>query len=329
MLGYTRLFNISDSVPTQVNTWEYYPSQGLTSAVVGLPLSNGSVAMVNTTSMKLIRTIGAGGQSGFIGVAPNQNETLLAVADGPAGIVEVINLNTLQVVFNQTYTIPSSGGKTAYPCDVNWTPQGSIVVPMKNNNTLVTINGATGAIIADANLKGPFMLSASPTSVNPSGTMVAVELLNKTDAFYSLPSLTPMGHVILNSTNFSVIKGAFTPDGKYYLEGSSSSNVIDVISLSNYQVVNTITLAASSSPGLGGVAITPDSNYVYAVQHGTPSTGGIIYLIPLANIASSNAAPTSSIALTTAPAIAIPVSTSMGNYLANDVLSPPVTGLHC
>lgn len=328
MLGYQRLFNISDSVPAQVFYWDAYPLPGVRTPILGLPLNNGTVKLVNTTSMKVIDTLNLGGLLGFIGVAPNPNQTLAAIADGPSGIVEVLNLNTLHVVWNQTFAIPGTG-KTAYPCDIRWTPDGKgLVVPMKNNNSIVTLNGANGAITASAVLPkgtGPYMLS-----VNQGGSMVAVELSqNKTDVFYSLPRLSPVGHVILNSTNFGAQRGLFTPDGKYYLEASGSSNVIDVISLSSFQVVNTITLTASSSPGLSDMELTPDSNYLYVVQHGTPATGGIIYLIPLSNIASNSVAPASSIALTTAPAIAIPISAQTGNYLANNVLSPPVTGLHC
>ena len=108
---------------------------------------------------------------------------------------------------------------------------------------------------------------------------------NKTDVFLSLPALTPVGHIVLNATNFSPVRGVFTPNGNYYLEASGASNVVDVISMSNFQLVNTLSLPASSSPGLSDMTLTPDSNYAYVVMHGTPTTGGIIYLIPLANIA--------------------------------------------
>ncbi len=308
--------------------WDEYPIQGLTASIFLLPINNGTVEVLNITSMKVLSTISVGTATGFIGAAVNPNETLAAIADGPSGIVEVINLETQSVVFKNTYNIPG-GTSTAYPCDIRWTPNGnSLVIPMRNNNTVVTLNPLTGAITADAIFPTgtePYMLN-----VNTAGTMVGTELSgNKTDVFLSLPSLTPLGHVVLNSTNFTPVRGVFTPNGEYYLEASSTSNVVDVISLSNYQLVNTITLAASSSPGLSDMALTPDSSYAYVVQHGTPTTGGIIYFIPLANIASSSAAPAASIPLTTAPAIALPVSLTLGNYLANNVLSPPVTGLHC
>ena len=328
LLGYERLYNISDSVPAQDFYWDEYPVQGISGSTLLVPINNGTVNVLNITSMKVVNTINVGTAMGFIGVAVNPNQTLAAIADGPSGIIKVINLNTLQVVFQQTYTIPGSNA-TTYPCDVRWTPDGnSLAVPMKNNNTVVTLNAANGAITADEVFpKGtqPYMLS-----LNSAGTMVATELAgNKTDVFLSLPSLKPVGDTILNTTNFTPQRGIFTPDGKYYLEASGSSNVIDVISLSNYKVVNSITLTASSSPGLADMAITPDSNYVYVIQHGTPKTGGIIYLIPLSNIGSSGASPSVSIPLTTAPSIALPISIKSGNYLANNVLSPPVTGLHC
>ena len=74
--------------------------------------------------------------------------------------------------------------------------------------------------------------------------------------------------------------------------------------------------------------LTPDGHDAYVVMHGTPTTGGIIYLIALSGVATESG-PDGSIALTTAPAFAIPISVAYGNFLADDVLSPPVTGLHC
>ena len=279
--------------------------------------------------MKILKTISVGTASGFIGVGVNTNQTLGAIADGPSGVVEVVNLKTLQVVWSHVYDTPA--GATAYPCDIRWTPNGnSLVVPMRNNNTVVTLNPANGAITADAIFPAgtlPYMLN-----INSQGTMLGTELSgNKTDVFLSLPALTPVGHIVLNATNFSPVRGVFTPNGNYYLEASGASNVVDVISMSNFQLVNTLSLPASTSPGLSDMTLTPDSNYAYVVMHGTPTTGGIIYLIPLANIAtlSSSASSFGSIGLTTAPAIAIPISIQSGTYLADNVMSPPVTGLHC
>ncbi|MEM3857651.1 MAG: YncE family protein, partial [Thermoprotei archaeon] len=68
--------------------------------------------------------------------------------------------------------------------------------------------------------------------------------------------------------------------------------------------------------------------YAYAIQHGNPSTGGIIYLISTSTLTGSNAV-IGSIPLTTAPAIVLPVTVSYATYLADNILLPPVTGLHC
>jgi len=281
--------------------------------------------------MKIMNTISVGTASGFIGVAVNPNQTLGAIADGPSGVVEVVNLNNAQVVWRHIYN--TTTGATAYPCDIRWTPNGnSLVIPMRNNNTVVILNPTNGAITADAIFPTgtqPFMLN-----INSQGTLVGTELSgNKTDVFLTLPALKPVGDTILNATNFSPVRGVFNPDGNYYLVASSTSNVVDVISLSSYKVVNTLSLPPSSSPGLSDMALTPDSNYAYVVMHGTPTTGGVVYLIPLTNIATISASSLlsslGSIALTTAPAIAIPISIKSGTYLADNVLSPPVTGLHC
>jgi WD40 repeat protein len=331
LLGYERLYNISDSIPAQNYYWDEYPIQGLAASTFLLPLNNGTVKILDITTMKIINTVSVGTASGFIGVAVNSNQTLGAIADGPSGVVEVLNLNNAQVVWRHVYN--TTTGATAYPCDVRWTPNGnSLVIPMRNNNTVVTLNPANGAITADAIFPtgtAPFMLN-----VNSQGTLVGTELSgNKTDVFLSLPALKPVGNVALNATNFSPVRGVFTPDGQYYLVASGSSNVIDVISLSSFHLVNTLSLPPSSSPGLSDLQLTPDSNYAYVVMHGTPTTGGVIYLIPLANIAtissSSLLSSLGSIALTTAPAIALPISIKTGTYLADNVLSPPVTGLHC
>jgi DNA-binding beta-propeller fold protein YncE len=159
--------------------------------------------------------------------------------------------------------------------------------------------------------------------------MLAVELSgNKTDVFYSYPTLKPLGATSFSSSTFSPTRGVFTPDGKYYLEASGSTNVVEVISTVTFAVVNTINLAASASPGLADMEITPDGANAYVVMHGNPTTGGIIYLIPVATAASATG-PSSSIPLTTAPAFTLPISAQFGTYLANNVLSPPITGLHC
>ncbi len=260
----------------------------------------------------------------------NPNQTLAAIADGPSGIVEVINLKTLQILWKTTYNTPA--GSTAWPCDVRWSPDGNtFAIPMKLNGTVIVVNALTGATAHSTVLPTatqPYMLS-----INSQGNQVAVELAgNKTDVFYSYPTLQLLGKVGFNSS-FSPQRGVYTPDGKYYLEASGSSNVVDVVSTSNFQVVNTLSLPPSTSPGLADIELTPDSTFAFVVMHGTPTTGGIIYLIPLANVATVSASSLlnslGSIALSTAPAFAIPISISSGTYLADNVLSPPVTGLHC
>jgi len=291
-----------------------------------LPINNGTIDVVNSTQMKVTASFNVGSATGFIGVAISANERYAAIADGPSGIVEVLNLATLQGVWEQVYRQPN--GATAFPCDIRWAPDGNtIVIPMKNNGTVDVISATNGNIVATTTLpisSQPFMLS-----VNTQGSMLAVELSgNKTDVFYSYPALKALGTTSFPISTFSPTRGVFTQDGKYYLEASGSTNVIEVISTSTFGVVNTINLPASSSPGLADMELTPDGLNAYVVEHGTPTTGGIIYLIPLATIATTTA-PSGSIPLTTAPAFAIPISIQFGTYLADNVLSPPVTGLHC
>lgn len=276
--------------------------------------------------MKVTSSFAVGSATGFIGVAISANEKYAAIADGPSGVVEVVNMATLQGVWEQDYKQPN--GATAFPCDVRWAPDGNtIVVPMKNNGTVDVISATNGAVVATATLpisSQPFMLS-----VNTQGSMLGVELSgNKTVVFYSYPTLKALGTTSFPISTFSPTRGVFTEDGKYYLEASGSTNVVEVISTSTFGVVNTINLPASSSPGLADMEITPDGLSAYVVEHGTPTTGGIIYLLPLATIATTTG-PSGSIPLTTAPAFAIPISIQFGTYLADNVLSPPVTGLHC
>jgi hypothetical protein len=198
---------------------------------------------------------------------------------------------------------------------------------MRNNGTVDVVSATTGNIIASTALpisSQPFMLS-----VNSQSNTLAVELLgNKTVVFYTYPTLKPLGTTSFSISTFSPTRGVFTPDGKYYLEASGSTNVVEVISTSSFAVVNTINLPASASPGLADMEITPDAASAYVVMHGTPATGGIIYLISVATVATATA-PTSSIPLTTAPAFTVPISVKFGTYLADNVLSPPITGLHC
>lgn len=325
ILGYSRLFNISDSVPTQAYYWEGYPVQGAGSSNILVPLNNGTIEVVNSTQMKVTSRFSIGSATGFIGVAISPDEKYAALVDGPSGVVEVVNLATVQTVWKQVFN--GTTGASAYPCDITWSPDGStIVIPMRTNGTVDVVSATTGNVVASTALpiaSQPFMLS-----VNTQGSMLGVELGNKTVAFYSYPALNLLGKASFPISTFSPVRGVFTQDGKYYLEASSSTNVIEVISTSTFAVANTISLPSSASPGLGNMEITPDGLNAYVVEHGTPTTGGIIYLIPLANVATTTG-PSGSIPLTTAPAFAIPISIQFGTYLADNVLLPPVTGLHC
>jgi DNA-binding beta-propeller fold protein YncE len=303
-----------------------YPVQGAPQANFLVPLNNGTVEVISGNSLTVTARISVGTATGFIGVVISPNEQYAAIADGPSGVVEVLNLSSLQTVW--TTVFKGTSGTTAFPCDIRWSPDGStLVVPMRNNGTIDVISSATGSITASTTLPittDPFMLS-----LNAQGNMLAVELSgNKTDVFYSYPALKSLGTTSFNISTFSPTRGVFTPDGRFYLEASGSTNVIEVISTSTFAVVNTISLPASGSPGLADMELTPDGANAYVVMHGTPTTGGIIYLISLAT-ASTASGPSGSIPLTTAPAFAIPISVQYGTYLADNVLSPPVTGLHC
>jgi DNA-binding beta-propeller fold protein YncE len=320
------MFNITDSTPAQVFYWEGYPAQGAPESNFLVPLNNGTIIVVNGTTLTVTGRLSVGTATGFIGVAISPDEKLAAIADGPSGTVEVVNLASLQTVWRTTFN--TTKGATAFPCDIRWAPDGStLAIPMKNNGTVDVINGADGSIVASAELPtstDPFMLS-----INQQGTMLAVELSgNKTDVFYSYPALKSLGTTIFSVSTFSPTRGVFTPDGSYYLEASGATNAIEVISTTTFTVVNTINLPTSTSPGLADMEITPDGQNAYVVMHGTPSTGGIVYLLSLSTVSTANAA-TASIPLTTAPAFAIPISTQFGTYLADQILSPPVTGLHC
>jgi len=326
LLGYSRLYNISLTSPVQTYYWESYPVQGAPRGNFLVPLNNGTVEVVDGSKMVVQQRFSVGNATGFIGVAVSSDEQYAAIADGPSGIVEVVKLSTLQTVWKTVFNRPS--GVTAYPCDVRWAPDGStLVIPMKNNGTVDVVTATTGSMVSSASLPvsaQPFMLS-----INSQGNMLGVELSgNKTEVFYSYPSLKPLATTSFPAPNFSPDRGLFTQDGKYFLEASGATNVIEVVSVADFTVVNTIILPSSGAPGLADMELTPDGANAYVVMHGTPATGGIIYIIPLANIATVSAA-SASIALTTAPSFALPISMDYATYLANNVLSPPTTGLHC
>jgi len=325
-LGYERLYNLTTSTPVQTFYWDEYSASSIQSTVLVIPLNNGTLLMFNTTTMRETGRTSVGSSIGFIGVALSPNSKYIAVADGPSGNVEVLSATTGEVVWQKTYDTPQ--GKTAYPCDVRWSPDGGyLLVPMKLNGTIDVIDSATGAIVNEANVapaSQPYM-----ASINEQGTQAVVEFLtNKTDGFYTFPSLRLIGTVAFNSTHFVPQRGVFTPDGSYYLEASASTNQIAVISTSNLQVVNMINLPPTSAPGFADIVIAPDGTTAYAVQHGNPSTGGIVYLISLSQVTSSSAV-VGSIPLTTAPAIVLTIPSTLATYLADNVLQPPVTGLHC
>ncbi|EZQ07072.1 hypothetical protein CM19_06935 [Candidatus Acidianus copahuensis] len=322
-LGFQHVVNISPNVPDQVFYWEEMPynmslSQG---KVVFMPLNNGTVFVVNATTQKTVKTFSVGDKIGFIGVAYSPNGEYVAIADGPNGIVEVINTRTLQVVWTDTFVSPT--GRTYYPCDIRWSPSGNyLLVPMRFNNSIDEINPSNGSVVK--------VLSASPgsqpymLSPNVQGTMLAVEFAgNDSIGFYSLPSLTFQGMVKMPS-GLIPQRGTFTPNGDYYLEAAANENEVVVISTSSFTVSNTITLPSTSSPGLAEIGLTPGGSYAYVVIHGNVKTGGMIVLISLSTFSVAYEVP-----LTTAPAIVLPLQQSTATYLVDNVMLPPVTGLHC
>jgi DNA-binding beta-propeller fold protein YncE len=154
--------------------------------------------------------------------------------------------------------------------------------------------------------------------------MLAVEYAgNNSVGFYSLPNLQFLGMVKMPG-NLVPQRGTFTPNGQYYLEAPINANQVVVISTSTYTVVQNITLPSTSSPGLAEIGITPGGSYAFVVIHGNVQTGGIIALISLSTMSVAYEVP-----LTTAPAIVLPVEIPAATYLVDNVLLPPVTGLHC
>ncbi|QKR00160.1 YncE family protein [Metallosphaera tengchongensis] len=320
-LGFTRVVNISTSVPTQVYYWEEVEG-GANMKVLFMPLNNGTVFVINTTTFKVVKTLEVGSSVGFIGVSISPNGQYAAIADGPSGVLEVINTQTLQTVWSQKFVSPTTG-KTYYPCDVRWTPDGSsLVVPMRFNNSVDLISASNGTVL----VVRPTSLGSQPYMVSPNqqGTMVAVEFAgNNSVGFYSLPSLQYLGMVQMPK-GLTPQRGVFTPSGQYYLEAPSNNDTVVVISTSNFQIVKEIPLPQITPAGLADIEITPGGSYAYVVIHGSVQTGGMIVLISLSSLSVSTTLP-----LTTAPAIVIPISQSMGTYLVNQVMLPPVTGLHC
>ncbi|MCG3109642.1 hypothetical protein L3N51_01937 [Metallosphaera sp. J1] len=319
-LGFQRVENISTSVPTQVYYWEEVPV-GASLKYMFMPLNNGTVFVINTTNFKVVKTLQVGSSTGFIGVAISPNGEYAAIADGPSGEVLVINMQTLQTVWKETFVSPT--GKTYYPCDVRWTPDGTeLLIPMRFNNSIDIVSATNGSVI----LVKPTSLGSQPYMLSPNeqGTMVAVEFAgNDSVGFYSLPNLQLMGMVQMPK-GLTAQRGVFTPNGQYYLEAPSNNDTVVVISTSNFQIVKEIALPQISPPGLADIEITPGGSYAYVVIHGSVSAGGMIVLISLSTLSVSYTLP-----LTTAPAIVIPITQSMGTYLVDQVMLPPVTGLHC
>jgi DNA-binding beta-propeller fold protein YncE len=322
-LGFQRVVNISLNTPAQVYYWEEIPYGDMVSLnqYVFLPLNNGTVEIFNSTNMKVVDTLTVGHSIGFIGVAYSPHMNYIAIADGPSGVVEVINVHTLQKVWSETFTM--NNGKTMYPCDVRWTPDGKyLLVPMKLNDSIVILNSTNGKVVTvkvTSQGSEPYMLS-----LNPEGTMVAAEFVgNNSVGFYSLPSLSLMSMVRMPSTVVAQ-RGTFTPNGSYYLEASADSNEVAVISTSSFSLVKVISLPSTSAPGLSDIVITPDGQYAYTVIHGNVKTGGMIVLISLSSLSVSTQVP-----LTTAPSIVLPMTGNAESYLVDNVLLPPVTGLHC
>jgi WD40 repeat protein len=321
-LGYATPYSIPSSNPIQTDYWERYPQQGAGQSNFAVPLTNGTIEIVSGTTLKVVDRLSVGTTTGFVGVYVSPNEQLAAIVDGPTGVVTVFDLVTLQTVWTQTFL--TSTGATQYPCDVYWAPNGAyLAIPMRMNGATDAVNATTGDIVATANV--PVADDPVMITVGPASNIVGVELGNKTDVFYSFPSMTYLGHTNFPISTFTPVEGLFTPNEQYYLEVSSATNVVEVISTSSFAIVNTIDLPASASPGLSSINITPDGLNAYVVMHGTPATGGIIYLLSLANVATATG-PTESIALSTSIGTVIPITAQYATYLEDYVLLPPVPG---
>ncbi|BAB65888.1 YncE family protein [Sulfurisphaera tokodaii] len=321
-LGFQHVVNISTSVPQQVYYWDEVPAGEMFNAsYIVIPVNNGSVYIINPSTLKVVETLNVGKSVGFIGVAYSPNQQYVAIADGPSGVVEVINLKNLQVVWKDTFVSPT--GKTYYPCDVRWSPNGEyLIVPMRFNNTVDLISASNGSVVKMVVAS----LGSQPYMVSPNmqGTMVAVEYAgNNSVGFYSLPNLQYMGMVQMPS-GVTPQRGVFTPNGQYYLEAPANKNEVVVISTSNFQIAQTISLPSINPQGLASIGITPGESYAYVVIHGSVSSGGMIVLINLQTLSVAYEVP-----LTTAPAFVLPVSVSTATYLVDNVLLPPITGLHC
>lgn len=321
-LGFQHVVNISVNLPQQVYYWVEVPAmQMFNGKYILVPVNNGSVYVVDSSTMKVVKNFSVGNKIGFIGVAISPNGQYAAIADGPSGVVEVINLSNLQVVWKDQFLSPT--GRTYYPCDVRWAPNGQyLIVPMRFNNSVDTINAMTGKVmnvLTTSPGSQPYMVSP-----NMQGTMVAVEYAgNNSVGFYSLPNLQYMGMVAMPS-GVTPQRGTFTPDGKYYLEAPINKNEVVVISTSSFSIVNTISLPSISPQGLAEIGITPGGSYAYVVIHGSVSSGGMIVLISLNTMSIAYEVP-----LTTAPSFVLPISESTGGYLVDNVMLPPITGLHC
>lgn len=322
-LGFQHVVNISTNVPTQVYWWNELPYNSMVSQqnVVFMPLNNGTVYAINTQTMKIVKTFVVGNSTGFIGVAYSPDMKYVAIADGPSGVVEVINVSTLQVIWEHTFVSPT--GRTYYPCDIRWSPNGDyLLIPMRFNNSIDELNPVNGNVIKVVSGSAgsqPYMVSP-----NLEGNMIAVEYVgNDSVGFYSLPNLSLEGIVKMPS-NLVPQRGVFTPDGQYYLEAPSNANQIVVISTSTFTIVKNISLPQTASPGLADIELTPGGSYAFAVIHGNVQNGGMIVLISLSSLSVAYQIP-----LTTAPAIVLPLETSTATYLVDNVLLPPVTGLHC
>lgn len=320
-LGFQRIVNISTTVPTQVYWWlEFNNYNNIVTRDIKLfvPINNGTVYVVDTQTMKIIKTFVIGNKTGYIGAEYSPDMKYVVLVNGPSGVVEVVDANSLQVIWQKVFI---SNGKTLYPCDARWSPDGKyIIIPMRYNDSITVLDSNNGNVIKVLpTSKGsqPYMLN-----INSEGNLLAVEYVgNKSIGFYSFPDLSFKGVV----TNAFGHRGVFTPDSKYYLEASADKNQVAVISTSNFSVVKIISLPSTSVQGLTSIFLAPGGQYAITAIHGDPSSGGIIVLISLSDFSIAYQIP-----LTNAPAILLPIDTSTTNYLLNNnVLNPPTTGLHC
>lgn len=244
-----------------------------------------AVAVIDTLSKKLIRTVPVGQEP--LGVVVSPGNSKVYVANSLSISLSVINAETFDV---DTVALPAQ----AYPSAIAITPDGRRLYVAENNFQPDFGRAPGWVFVIDTNtlkvVNAIRILYPMALTVSPDGQQLYV-LGGNTDTLYTVSTLTNQitGHCALaNAAPSQPVTGgiAVTPDGKLVFASDGFGTSVYEVDVTHNQLIKTI--PAGKTPGT--LAVTPDGSQVWVSDYSGTSvsvisvaSGTVTMTIPLSN----------------------------------------------